>query len=61
MLKLKKAVMAALVGVGLGAAASAWALPSYETCFYWWDKCQSGDAAACATLDRLACEYYGLD
>lgn len=62
MTKFKKALFVFCVGLGLSASLNnfAFALPSYETCLNYLDRCHAGDEHSCQIVDGQ-CGTYGLD
>lgn len=55
MLKFKKAIAAALFGIGVGTSVSALAAASYESCVAWQEQCNEGDVQACQHFDAGQC------
>jgi hypothetical protein len=58
-INLKKALALAVFGCGIGASATALAIPDYATCYGYREACvMYGDEEACDTLDLMGCKRY---
>ncbi|SFG00065.1 hypothetical protein SAMN05518865_10752 [Duganella sp. CF458] len=58
-LSFKKAIALAIFGIGVGASATALAIPDYNTCYSYREACALyGDEEACATFDLMGCSRY---
>jgi hypothetical protein len=55
MIKLKKAVFAFGLGLGMAVSLNAWALPDCDTCAAYKADCDAGVSSACTFFIRYSC------
>jgi hypothetical protein len=55
MIKMKKAVFAFGLGIGLAVSMNAWALPDCDTCEAYKADCAAGNSSSCTFFIRYGC------